>query len=136
MDSRKSEGKRERKNHRYASDPEYREAVKRRMNTKRKRNPEWYLWDKAKRRAVKQGLEFNLELEDVVIPLYCPVLGYLLKPLSGDPRTSPSLDRIDNKKGYIKGNVAVISHRANTLKGDATPTEIAQLHWWLMRRKK
>lgn len=136
MDSRKNAGKRERKNRRYASDPDYREAVKDRVRLKRRRNPEWYLWDKARRRAAKQGMEFDIELEDVVIPTYCPVLGFLLKPLSGDPRTSPSLDRVNNKKGYVKGNVAVISHRANTIKGDATLTEIAQLHEWLMRRKK
>jgi hypothetical protein len=38
--------------------------------------------------------------------------------------SSPSLDRIDNSKGYVKGNVAVISFRANTLKNNATADEL------------
>ena len=36
----------------------------------------------------------------------------------------PSLDRIDGAKGYVKGNVRVISHRANMLKNDATIEEL------------
>jgi hypothetical protein len=34
------------------------------------------------------------------------------------------LDRIDNNEGYVKGNVAVISFRANTLKNNATAEEL------------
>lgn len=135
MDSRKNEGKRTRKNKRYATDPVYREAVKNRMRSKRLNNPEWYLWDKARRRAIKEGMDFNLILEDVVIPPRCPVLGHPLKPLSGNPLTSPSLDRVDNTKGYVKGNVAVISHRANTIKGDASYLELVQVCEWLRRKK-
>lgn len=135
MDSRKNEGKRTRKNKRYATDPVYREAVKNRMRSKRLNNPEWYLWDKARRRAIKEGMDFNLSPEDVVIPLRCPVFGHRLKPLSGSPLTSPSLDRVDNTKGYVKGNVAVISHRANTIKGDASYLELVQVCEWLRRKK-
>ena len=136
MDSRKNEGKRRRKNKRYAEDADYRSAVKERIRSKRVANPEWYLWDKARRRAAQRGLEFNIAVEDVIIPPRCPVLGKPLKVLSSNPTHSASLDRINNRKGYIKGNVAVISHRANTIKGDASLTEIAQLYEWLMKARK
>lgn len=70
----------------------------------------------AKYRAAKYGRDFNIELSDIVIPTLCPVLGI--------PMDRPSLDRIDGTKGYVKGNVRVISHRANMLKNDATIEEL------------
>ena len=70
----------------------------------------------AKARAKEKGRDFNIELSDVVIPALCPVLGI--------PMDRPSLDRIDGAKGYVKGNVRVISHRANTLKNNATIEEL------------
>lgn len=85
----------------------------------------------AKRRARAAGLPFDLALEALLpAPVYCPVLGIPLwyGPFSGcmfDSKDNrPSLDRIDNTKGYLEGNVCVISYRANRLKGDATPQEM------------
>lgn len=52
----------------------------------------------------------------MVIPDVCPVLG--------TPMVSPSLDRKNNDLGYIKGNVVVMSRRANCLKNDATVEEM------------
>ncbi len=70
----------------------------------------------AKGRAKRKGLEFNLTLDDVVIPVICPVFKTPIK--------RPSLDRLDNTKGYIKGNVFVISYRANCIKNNATIEEL------------
>lgn len=70
----------------------------------------------AKSRAAKKGREFNIELSDIVIPAECPVLHTKM--------VAPSLDRIDSSKGYIKGNVRVISARANLLKSNATVEEL------------
>jgi hypothetical protein len=74
---------------------------------------------RAKYRAKQRGLDFNITKEDIVIPDICPLLG--------TPMKSPSLDRIDSTKGYIKGNVWVISNRANTLKNDASLQELELL---------
>lgn len=79
----------------------------------------------AKSRAKRRGIEFNLCEDDIQIPEFCPVLGIKLAPGSGKQTDySPSLDRIDNNKGYIVGNVAVISLRANRIKGYADPSEL------------
>jgi hypothetical protein len=37
---------------------------------------------------------------------------------------SPSIDRIDPARGYIKENIWVISHRANQIKSDASHEEL------------
>ena len=85
----------------------------------------------AKDRAKKRGIEFSIEESDIIIPDVCPIfriplffmphgnakVGYV------DPNT-PTLDRIDNSKGYVKGNVWIISWRANRLKNDATIEEL------------
>ena len=74
------------------------------------------------------GREFSIELEDILIPEKCPVFGFNLK--REDRETwmfAPSVDRIDSSKGYTKGNVTVVSRRANILKRDATLEELEQL---------
>jgi len=75
----------------------------------------------AKKRALKNNLEFNLTKEDIILPTHCPLLGIELK--RGDKEDysmSYSLDRIDNSLGYVKGNVKVISMLANTMKNSAS----------------
>jgi hypothetical protein len=42
-------------------------------------------------------------------------------------QNSPSLDRIDNKRGYEKGNVIVVSMMANSIKNQATPSQIKKV---------
>jgi len=76
----------------------------------------------AESRAEERGREFNLDL-DYIVSLYvevCPILGIdLVWDNTGQiVHGSPSLDRVNNLKGYIKGNVQIVSHRANSLKRD------------------
>jgi hypothetical protein len=88
------------------------------------------MWSRAKYRARQKGLDFTIDKEDVVIPDKCPLLGIELvchRGKGSQQGNSPSLDRIDSSKGYIKGNVWVISNRANTLKNDATLQELKTL---------
>lgn len=82
----------------------------------------------ARNRSKAKGIPFDLELSDVVIPTNCPVLGIKLEP--GVERvgwSSPSLDRKYPEQGYVKGNVRVISYRANTLKNNASLEEMEKI---------
>ena len=89
-----------------------------------------YLVSCAKRRANKKNIEFNISSEDITIPEYCPVLPWIkIQSFSGD--ASPSIDRIDSYKGYIKGNVQIISWRANQIKSNSTSLEIFYLNKFL-----
>jgi hypothetical protein len=78
-------------------------------------------------RARRKDIPFAITKEDVSIPSTCPILGI---PLSSETKRhdgSPTLDRIDNDLGYVKGNVIVISWRANRIKSDATKEELRAL---------
>lgn len=95
------------------------------------KNPEKYTYHKAKRRAKEHKIDFNLELQDITIPKTCSILGIPLFYQSvGVSPNSPSIDRVDNAKGYIKGNIQVISWRANDIKGDATLEELVAVGKW------
>lgn len=95
-----------------------------------KKNKRYVMWCSAKKRAKLKGLDFDIELEDIPeIPKYCPVLGIEIKSNTTNAPldSSPSLDRIDSSKGYIKGNVRIISNRANRIKADATIEELRKV---------
>jgi len=87
------------------------------------------MFSSARNNAKARGIPFTLTLEDIpAIPTHCPILGLPLHVgAAGRTDNSPSLDRIDNAKGYIPGNVVLVSWRANRLKGSATATELMQL---------
>ena len=88
------------------------------------------LLELARRRAKSTGIPFNITQTDISIPDKCPVLGIplLLNQKTGFCDNSPTVDRIDNAKGYEIGNVAVVSWRANRLKSNATLEELKLLH--------
>jgi hypothetical protein len=83
----------------------------------------------AKGRARRGSLPFDLSEEDINFPEYCPVLGIPIYFSEGRIRNNhtPSLDRVIPEKGYVKGNVRIISWRANRLKNDATIEELKLL---------
>lgn len=84
----------------------------------------------AKARAKQKNIVFDITHEDVEWNTHCPVLGLelvLTNAGHGGAHNSPSIDRIDNSLGYIKGNVRIISNRANKLKNDMTKEECALL---------
>ena len=86
------------------------------------------MWSSVKASAKKRGIEFTItptDLDDIGIPLTCPILGLPLKFNRGEPKdNSPSVDRIDSSKGYTKDNIVIVSYRANRLKSNATLEEM------------
>ncbi len=99
-----------------------RNAEQRKRHTE---NPIRQMLINARGRAKRKGLEFNLTALDISVPAVCPVLGIPLFITPGRVTdNSPSLDRVDNLKGYVRGNVIVVSFRANTIKTSATVEEM------------
>lgn len=88
----------------------------------------YQMWCSAKKRAKLKGLEFDLEVVDIPeIPEYCPILNIKIianNKNEGPQDSSPSLDRLDNNKGYVKGNITIISNRANRIKADSNIEEL------------
>lgn len=81
----------------------------------------------AKKYADNLGLDFDLTLEDIVIPARCPYLGIEIKQnkgADGPNPNSPTLDRIDRSKGYVKSNLCVISYKAHRIKKTTTLSEL------------
>jgi hypothetical protein len=103
----------------------------------RTKNPVRYIFRGAKNRAKALGIEFTIVHEDIVVPTHCPVLGIELRYSRGEKgfaaSYSPSLDRFDNDKGYTKGNIRVISNRANLLKRDGTLDEFRKIVAYMER---
>ena len=80
----------------------------------------------ARTRAKKAGTPFAITKADIVVPDTCPVLGYALqfhRTKGKRPRNLATLDKVNPAKGYVPGNVVVMSHRANRLKDNATLAE-------------
>lgn len=80
--------------------------------------------------------EMALYLRDIA-PKECPALG---KPFvfgkRGRPDPySPSLDKIVPSKGYVRGNLQIISNRANSMKFDASREERIRHAQWTLREE-
>ena len=99
----------------------------------RQQYPERVMFSSAKARARKEGVPCTICDADIQIPPCCPVLGIPLQRTfgRGGGDASPSLDRIVPEKGYVVGNIAVISSRANRIKSNATADEIERVVAWL-----
>jgi hypothetical protein len=118
-----------------------REAVKD-WQRRNKRNEgdgigEDYVKGKLRRTASKarqRGHEYAITVGDLgPVPQSCPILNIPLQinGRSGPRDNSPSIDRIDSQKGYVPGNVAWMSYRANRLKNDGTADEHRRIADWM-----
>jgi len=102
---------------------------KRRVKQKEKR-----MISAARIRAKKKGLEVSITEDDITIPTICPVLGIeITKENRRASDTSATIDRIDNNKGYIRGNVLIISYRANSIKRDGSMDELYKIYHYMRK---
>lgn len=77
-----------------------------------------------RKKASNYKHEWAIDFGDLTFPTHCPVLGIQLDYFTHERQeNSVSFDRIDPTKGYIKGNVVVMSWRANRIKNDGTAEE-------------
>ena len=89
-----------------------------------------YMLADARKRAIKKSIDFSLTIDDINIPVKCPLRDVQLDieaSKSGGSDDAPSIDRIDPTKGYIPDNIWIISRKANTIKSDATWQELIQI---------
>jgi len=97
----------------------------------------------ARQRAERAGLEFTITQEWVVERIQrgaCPLTGslYDLQLAEGSRcnPNAPSLDRIDNSKGYTRENTRVITWQANVAKSEFTEEFLIQLALGLIANRK
>jgi predicted nucleic acid-binding Zn ribbon protein len=83
------------------------------------------LYKVTRARAIKRNIPFDIEIEDIIIPDICPVFNIPIKRGIGSmSNNSPSIDKIIPELGYVKGNVWVISMKANRVKSDLSKEEL------------
>tara|TARA_R110002096_G_scaffold366326_1_gene559715 strand:+ start:15 stop:512 length:498 start_codon:yes stop_codon:yes gene_type:complete len=100
-------------------------------------DPSFHMFHEAKKRAKRQGVPFTIEKSDIKIPDKCPVLGIpLYVGKKGTSAHSPSLDKYVPELGYVKGNIHVISLKANTMKSNATSADVQKLLKWMLLIEK
>ncbi len=113
---------------------------KARYESRKSGDPRAYVLMQIRARANTRGIPCDLEVGDIQIPECCPVFGMpLVRPGSsrkGTRDAAPSVDRLDPTKGYVKGNVAVISLKANRLKNNATAEELEKIAAWMRSQAK
>lgn len=108
--------------------PEQRYASNKRW---RKKHPVLHMLQRARQNAKRRKVPYSITIKPS-IPKRCPILGIPLKQATGHFNgNSPSLDKIVPRKGYVDGNIQVISARANVMKNDATPTELRKFARWI-----
>lgn len=77
-----------------------------------------------KQNAKNTKWDWNITMSDLLWPSHCPILGIELDWFAEKRQeNSPSIDRIDSNIGYEKGNVCIISWRANRIKNNGTKEE-------------
>lgn len=122
------------KSHRETMNKNNREYKKRNKNVLKDRRHHWVinnyeknLLGSARRNSKLKNIDFSIELSDIVVPEFCPIFGCKLQRTRNRADDQASLDRIDSSKGYIKGNVWVISWRANRLKNNLSIDDLEKI---------
>lgn len=114
-------------------------CVRRRKARDPKRHWVHTVWSNAKSRSMKNGIPFNITKQYVydLCGDKCPILGITFDFVGSGRmrRESPSLDKIHPELGYVEGNIAIISMKANGIKQDATWQDIQKVADWLKTKE-
>lgn len=104
---------------------------------------DWYIraaavFARVKKEGAKTDFDSIAELGvylKSIAPKKCPVFNQSFVAGSGSPHAwSPSVDRIVPSKGYVRGNIQIISYKANTMKQNATIKQLIQFALWILKR--
>jgi hypothetical protein len=95
---------------------------------------------RARARAKEADIPFDLDVaymnEKFGNLTHCPAIGVPLawghwrRIKKGYRPDAPTIDKIIPSKGYVKGNVQVISQRANMMKNDSSLEELSRFADW------
>lgn len=105
------------------------------------KDPRVPLFERSASNAKARGYEHRITLDDIICPICCPYFGMALtyKLTDGSVKSRrwsddlASLDRIDSSKGYIPGNIQVISYLANRMKQASTPEQLIKFAKGILR---
>lgn len=124
---------------RRATEPGLRERDRKTEQRYLAAHPMAVIFRSARWRANKYKIEFDITLDDLT-PLmvkFCPVfktpLEYSAQKGKGYNPNAASLDRINNDFGYVRGNIIIMSRRANSIKNDGTADEHMAIAMWMKR---
>ena len=103
------------------------QKIDKKLQISKSNTKEYSLLMSAQRRAKNKNIPFDLVYEDIIIPEVCPVLNMPIKSGKAMSDNNPSIDRVDNSKGYTKDNIRIISWKANRIKSNSTIEELTLL---------
>ena len=88
-----------------------------------------------KQTAKKKGIDHDIDISDLVKVQICPLTGVEIDwSVSGRHLLNPSIDRIDPSKGYVKGNVEIMSCLGNSMKNAATKEQLLHFAKEILKR--
>ena len=113
----------------------HRERINARQRIARQHDKRRFMLTQKRSRAKREGMAFELTLDNIAWPTHCPVLGMRLNydtrwPMVDD---APTFDRINPTQGYTAKNTRVVSWRTNRIKANATLAELEALVLWLRK---
>ena len=98
------------------------ENIKSETTGQKPTNPKWRKWasNALCNQRVRKGHDCGLTIDGLIaiVPAFCPCCNKQLVP-QGNQVNSPTVDRLDSRKGYELNNIWIICHACNTIKHNA-----------------
>jgi hypothetical protein len=104
----------------------YYEKNRERILTRKKKDKLADILRHSKKRAKKIGVDHSIDREylESILTDTCPIFNVKFISNGNLNDWSMTLDRINPQKGYVKGNVQFLSHKANRMKSNASIEEL------------